>query len=151
MNAFMKYFVALIAGAMSGFLIYMVSALLFLSDTGNPPSWFIPVTFLGGLALSTFVLVRGARAASKVVSRSFLLGAAEWFAVIPAGFIFASKTAAEATSELSSDAEVAGTVIGAGLVTFLTGGVAFVMMFGCLLGYFITFLMTREMKTEKTI
>lgn len=150
MNAFMKYLVALIAGAMSGFLIYMVSAMLFLSDTASPPSWFIPVTLLGGWALSTFVLVRGASAASKVVSRSFLLGAAEWFAVIPAGFILAGKVAAEATTEMSSDAEVAGTVIGAGLITFLTGGVAFVMLFGCLLGYFITFLMTREMKSEKT-
>lgn len=149
MNAVMKFLVALIAGAMSGFLIYMVSAMLFLTDTANPPSWFIPVTFLGGWALSTFVLVRGARAASKVVSRAFLLGAAEWFAVIPAGFVLAGKSAAEATTELSSDAEVAGTVIGAGLITFLTGGVAFVMVFGCLLGYFITFLMTREMKSDK--
>ncbi len=148
MNAVMKYIVALIAGAMSGFLIYMVSAMLFVNDTANPPTWFIPVTFLGGWAISTFVLVRGARSASRVVSRSFLLGAAEWFAVIPAGIIIAGKSAAEATTELSSDAEVAGTVIGAGLITFLTGGVAFVMLFGCLLGYFITFLMTREMKSE---
>ena len=133
----MKVFVALIAGALSGFLIYMTTSMLFMSASDPTPSWFVPVVFLGGWGISTYLLLRGARTASEVISRAFLLGAAEWFAII-----------LETTDELSSDAEMAGATIGAGLITFITGGVAIVMIFVCLLGYIITFLINREMKSE---
>ena len=145
----MKFIVALIAGALSGFLIYTTAFLLFMSGTDAVPFWFVPVTFLGGWVISTYLLLRGARIVSKVISRAFLLGAAEWFAIIPAGVIMGGKALVETTDELSSDAEMAGATIGAGLITFLTGGVAIAMIFVCLLGYFITFLMAREMKSDK--
>ena len=149
MNAVMKFIVALIAGAFSGILFYMAAFMLFMSGADAAPSWFVPVTFLGGWVISTFLLLRGARTASKVISRAFLLGAAEWFAIIPAGVIMGGKALVETTDELSSDAEMAGATIGAGVITFLTGGVAVAMIFVCLLGYFITFLMAREMKSDK--
>ena len=120
MSAIMKYFVALIAGAMSGLLIYMVSAMLFLTDTADPPSWFIPVTFLGGWALSTFVsCARRTRClqgsitgiSSRAPQNGSQLSLRDSFS--PA------NRRQRATTELSSDAEVAGTVIGAGPGYFL--------------------------------
>ena len=149
MNMVLRYFVALIAGALSGFLIYMTTAMLFLNGTDTSPSWFVPVTFLGGWAISSYLLLRGTRVVSKVISRAFLLGAAEWFAIIPAGLIFGAQAAAETTDTLSSDAEMLGATIGGGLIAFVTGGVSIAMVIFCLLGYLITFLMTREMKSEK--
>ena len=148
MTTTMKVIVALIAGALSGFLIYMTTSMLFMSASDPTPSWFVPVVFLGGWGISTYLLLRGARTASKVISRAFLLGAAEWFAIIPAGVLVGGRALVETTDELSSDAEMAGATIGAGLITFITGGVAIVMIFVCLLGYLITFLINREMKSE---
>ena len=144
----MKLIVSLIAGALSGFLIYIALHLLFISDTDDNLDWFVPVTFFGGWIISTYLLLRGARTVSKVISRSFLLGSAEWFAIIPVGVIMGGRALIETTDDYSSSFEMAGATIGAGLITFLTGGFAIVMIFVCLLGYVITLLMAREMKSE---
>ena len=143
----MKVLVGIILGFFSGFLLYMVSALLFTS--GAPSSAFVFTTFFGGWILSTWVLVRGARTISKVFSRGFLLGAAEWLAMIPAGMVLGGKALNETVSQgTGTDAELAGATIGAGLVSVITGGVSVVMALACLLGFMVSYFIGREMKPE---
>jgi uncharacterized membrane protein len=109
---------------------------------------FVAVTFFGGWALSTYVLLRGEVRASKVISRGFLLGAAEWLMMIPAGLIFAGKTVAQVSGGSDSAASNVGAAIGGGLFAFLTGGISIVMAVVCLIGFAVTYFMSREMKAE---
>jgi len=69
---------ALIAGALLGFATAILM-LLILSDLDSLGwvAFTVLVAFLGGWAISTFLLLREAPAVSKVVSRAFLLGAAQ--------------------------------------------------------------------------
>src|SRR5947209_18264162 len=121
----MKVFVGIILGLFSGFLIYMATAMLFAS--GQPSGAFVFVTFVGGWVLSTWILVRGARTISKVFSRGFLLGAAEWLGMIAVGMVFSGKALTQTlTHGGGTGAEVAGATIGAGLVSFVTGFVSVV-------------------------
>ena len=142
----MKIFIGIVMGFFSGLLIYFISAMLFMSD---PSSTFVFVTFIGGWLASIFILVRGARSISKVVSRGFLLGAAEWLAMIPAGVVISGRAASESVSQsASSSAEAAGATIAAGIFSFITGGIALVMAIICLVGFVITYFIRREMKPE---
>jgi hypothetical protein len=81
------------------------------------------------------------------VSRGFLLGAAEWLLMIPAGMIFAGRLMASSTDG-SSNAAMAGAAIGSGIFAFLTGGVAVTMAVVCLIGFAVSYFIGREMKPE---
>lgn len=143
----MKIVVGIVMGGFSGLLIYMAAAMLF-SD-GEPSSVFVFTTFLGGWVLSTIILVRGARTLSKVFSRGFLLGAAEWMAMIPVGIVVSGQALTETVAQGSgSGAEIAGATIGAGLLSFITGGVSVAMAVVCLIGFAVSYFMGREMKPE---
>ncbi|MBI1923297.1 hypothetical protein HYR99_03500 [Candidatus Poribacteria bacterium] len=144
----MKVFVGITLGFFSGFLIYMAAAMLF--SGGEPPSGaFVFATFFGGWVLSTWILVRGARTVSKVFSRGFLLGAAEWLAMIPVGMVLSGKALTQTVTQAGgTDAAVAGATIGAGLVSFITGGVSVVMALVCLIGFAVSYFIGREMKPE---
>lgn len=144
----MKAIVALFMGLCSGFLIYMMVAMLLIDPiAGSRPSTaIIFVTFFGAWALSTWLLLRGAVSVSKVFSRGFLLGAAEWLLMILVGIIFAGKSAIGAGA--SSDAAAAGAAIGGGLVAMFTGGISIAMAIVCLIGFAISYSLGREMRTE---
>jgi len=143
----MKILVGIVLGFFSGFLIYMAAAMLF--TKGEPSGAFVFATVFGGWGLSTWLIVRGARTISKVFSRGFLLGAAEWLAMIPVGLIFSGKALTETVGQGGrTDAELAGATIGAGLVSFVTGGVAVVMAVVCLIGFAVSYFIGREMKPE---
>jgi hypothetical protein len=144
----MKTVVALFMGLCSGFLIYMMIALLFMdTSAGSSPSGaLVAISFLGGWALSTWLLLRGAISVSKVFSRGFLLGAAEWLLMVLVGVIFAGKTVANA--DPSSDAASAGAAIGGGLVAMLTGGISIAMAVVCLIGFAVSYSMGKEMRKE---
>src|SRR6266542_6470404 len=90
----MRVVVALFMGLFSGFLIYMMAVLLFVDvGKGTPPSTlFVAATFLGGWAVSVWLLLRGTRTVSKVFSRGFLLGAAEWLMMVLVGIIFSGRS-----------------------------------------------------------
>ena len=141
-----KVLVALAMGFFSGFLIYMAAAMLF--SEGKPSTEFVFITFLGGWAVSVAILLRGARTVSRVFTRGFLLGAAEWLAMIPVGMIFSGKHLSQTVTRGASDAERAGATIGAGIVSFVTGGVAIAMAIACLVGFAVAYLIGREMKPE---
>lgn len=143
----MRLFVGVILGFFSAFLIYMLSAMLFVTD--EPSGAFVLVTFVGGWILSSWVFVKGTRSVSRVFSRGFLIGAAEWLALIPVGMIFSGRAASEAMeSGRGTDAEVAGAALGAGFTSIVTGGVAVVMALVCLVGFAVSFFIGREMKPE---
>lgn len=135
-------------GFFSGFIIYMASSLLF--SGGKPPSGaFVFTTLFGGWVLSSWMLVQGTRTVSKVFARGFLLGAAEWIAMIPVGMIMSGKALTQTVAQgRGTGAEVAGATIGAGLISFLTGGVSVVMAVVCLIGFVIFHLIGREMRPE---
>ncbi len=146
----MKVFIGIVLGFFSAFLIYMAAAMLF--SSGEPSGAFIFVTFFGGWVLSVWVLVRGARTISKVFSRGFLLGAAEWLAMIPAGMVLSGKALTQTVTQGGgTDAEIAGATIGAGLTSFITGGVSIVMALVCLIGFAVSYFTGREMKPEAAI
>jgi len=144
----MKAIIAILMGLFSGFLIYMMAAMVFMKD-GAPSSLFVFITFIGGWILSSYIILHGAKTLSKVFSRSFLIGAAEWLMMIPAGLIFAGKTVSETVSTSGgSNAAAAGAVIGGGLIASLSGGFSSLMAIGCLIGFTISYFMGREMKPE---
>ncbi len=138
--------VALAMGFFSGFLVYMAAAMLF--TEGQPSPAFVFIIFLGGWAVSVVILLRGARSVSRVFTRGFLLGAAEWLAMIPVGMILSGRHLSQTATRGASDAEMAGATIGAGIVSFVTGGVAIAMAIVCLVGFAVAHLMGREMKPE---
>lgn len=144
----MKMVVALFMGFCSGFLIYMMAAMLFADISGGsgPSGALVAISFLGGWALSTWLLLRGAISVSKVFSRGFLLGASEWLLMVLVGIIFAGKTIADA--DPTSDAASAGAAVGGGLVAMLTGGISIAMAVVCLIGFAISYSMGKEMRTE---
>ncbi len=143
----MKVFVGIILGFFSGFLAYMAAAALFVS--GKPSGAFVFVTFFGGWGLSTWVMVRGARTISKVFSRGFLIGAAEWLAMIPVSLVLNGKVLMGTVGQGGgTDAELVGATIGAGFLLSLTGGVAVVMALVCLIGFAVSYFIGREMKPE---
>jgi len=144
----MKTIIAILMGLFSGFLIYMMAAILFVKGE-SPSSLFIIIIFLGGWILSSYIMLRGAKTVSKVFSRGFLIGAAEWLAMIPVGLIAAGKALTETVSSSGgSDAAAAGATIGGGLLAFLTGGVSILMAIVCLIGFAVSYFMGREMKPE---
>jgi hypothetical protein len=150
----MKVIVALFMGLISGFLVYMMAFLL-LVDIGKgstPPALLLAGTFFGAWALSVWLLLRGARTVSKVFSRGFLLGAAEWLAMVLVGIIVGSRAVSTTlghTGMPSSDAAAAGAAIGGGIVAFLTGGVSIGMAVVCLIGFAISHSMGKEMRKEE--
>jgi hypothetical protein len=152
-----KVFVALIMGFFSGFLIYMAAGMLFApiregldrEVKGAVVLALVLVAFLGGWAGSVVILLRGARTVSKVFTRGFLLGAAEWLAMIPIGIVFSGTHLSQSVARGASDAELAGATIGAGIVSFLTGGFAIAMAMACLVGFAVAHLLGREMKPER--
>jgi hypothetical protein len=144
----MRTLVAIVMGAFSGFLVYMMAAMLF-SDpgAGGPSPVLVLVTFIGGSAVSGYLLARNASTVSAVFRRGFLLGAAEWLAMAAVGLIFASRTTGSAISSTGgSEANAAGAAIGRGLVAVLAGGVSVFMSVVCLIGFAIAYFMSREMK-----
>lgn len=127
-----KQLVALVAGGVSGLMVYLVLSVLFVPGGGASGS-FVGVTFLGGWALSTFLLLRGGPSVSRVIKRGFLLIAGEALAFIPLGAVVGGR---------------GGTIAGAGvgLATYSCLGIAVALV--CLLGYSVTHLAAREMTPE---
>jgi predicted RNA-binding Zn-ribbon protein involved in translation (DUF1610 family) len=145
----MKTFVAILMGLISGFLIYMMAAMLSMDPKkpGISPG-FVALFFLGGWIASAVLLRRNALSVSRVFSRGFLLGAAEWLVMIAVGFIYSGKAVSAAASAGGSQATTAGAAIGGGMVAFLTGGVSIFMVLVCLAGFAVSYFIGREMKAE---
>lgn len=149
----MKTLVAIVMGFFSGLLIYFMSVMVFvdISSQDTPSALFVFFTLVGGWIISFWILRKGARSISKVFSRGFLLGAAEWLFMIVVGIVFSGKAVTSTLSTTSSGAEAAGAAIGGGLFAFITGGVSIFMAFVCLIGYALSYFIGREMKAEEAL
>ena len=96
-----------------------------------------------------WLLLRGSRSVARVLSRGFLLGAVEWILFGFAQLVLAGRVVTKSLhSSPRSVAGDAGTILGGGLASALAGGVSIAMVLLCLLGFTLTRLMRREMKTE---
>lgn len=146
----MKTFVAIVMGFFSGILIYFLAGMMFSGTSPpTPPSpLFVGATLIGGWFGSSYLMVKGAVSVSKVFSRGFLIGAAEWFSLLPISLLFVGKTVAESAGAGSSGAHTAGAVIGGGLVASLAGGLSIGMAVFCLIGFAISYSLGKEMKPE---
>jgi hypothetical protein len=143
----MKIVVAILMGLFSGFLIYMMSALLIADPAQNaaPSSALVVVTFFGGWILSAWLLARHAASISAVFRRGFLVGAAEWLAMAAVGLVFSGRAVSAASHAGASDATNAGAALGGGIVAMLTGGVSVFMAVVCLIGFAIAYFTGREL------
>lgn len=148
----MKTSVAVVMGFFSGLLIYFMAAMVFTGRSVPPSAFFFGITFLGGWIASAYVMRKGAISVSKVFSRGFLIGAAQWFCMIPVGMIFAGKAITESVGNAaSSTAATVGATLGGGIVAFLTGGLSIAMALTCLIGFAISYFLGKEMQPEVAI
>lgn len=143
----MRIVVGIVMGFFSGVMIYLgVTSLV---TSGTPSRALVLVSLLGDWLLSTWLIVQGARTVSKVFSCGFLLGAAEWLAMIPIGIISSGRAVARTVEGGgSADADAAGATMLAGLAALLGSGLAVVMALVCMLGFAISYFIGREMKPE---
>ncbi len=142
----MKELVAAFMGACSGLLIYIMAGMLLIARGADPDPVFVFVTFFGSWGLSSWLMLRGAKSVSKVFSRGFLLGAAEWLLMIGVGIVFAGKTVASAAPV--SGAYSAGAAFGGGIFAMITGGFSIAMAVVCLIGFATSKSMAKEMGNE---
>jgi hypothetical protein len=137
----MKIVVAIVLGFFSGFLVYMAVAMLSVPGANSdPPS--LALAFIAfGIAwgASAWWMCSGAKRVSTVFRRGFLLGAAEWIAMIPLGFVVSAKNTASHSGPISNSE--AGAI---GIVGIVTGGFSIAMAFGCLVCFAVAYLIGRE-------
>lgn len=149
----MKTALAIFMGLISGFLIYMMCAMLVIdisSPGGGISMGFVFALFFGGWAATSYFLLRGAQTVVRVAKRGFLIGACEWMIMILVGVIYSGRAVSSAAGMAGgSEAATAGAAIGGGIVAFLTGGVSVFMILICLAGFTIAHFMGKEMKAEE--
>ena len=145
----MRLTVAIVLGFLSGFLIYMGSAMLFMDfdSASGPSSAFVAITFLGGWIGSSYFFYRGTKNVSRVFTRGALVGAAEWLLIGLAGIVMSGRAASSSLSQSggSSGAEAAGAALGGGLMATVAGGVSIVMAVVCLIVFAIAYFAGREL------
>jgi hypothetical protein len=133
----MRVLSALFIGLLSGLMIYMIAGIILGIENLSQPAVFVAITFAGGWAVSTFLLLQGTRTTSRVWARGGLLGAAEWMAAGLVPLVMSSRTLAGAGLLSGSPAAQTGAAIGVGLFSMMGLGVAVFMAITCLIIYFI--------------
>jgi hypothetical protein len=140
----MKIAVAVALGFLSGFLAY--AAVVVLSIPHGDPRALIPafLTFGGVWILSAWWMLRGQKRVSAVCRRGFLLGAAEWVAMIPVGAIMTAQLSSASHGGSISHGEAAGI----GIVGIITGGFSLAMALCCLVCFAVAYLMGKETESS---
>ncbi len=144
----MKIIVAIVLGFFSGFLAYIAMAMLTLSPPKVAATAIVPAFITFGVVwiASVWWMRRGAKRVSTVFRRGFLLGAAEWVAMIPLGFVVTARnTSALAGGSSSVSNADAGAV---GIVGIITGGFSIATAFGCLVCFAVAYLVGRETESS---
>jgi hypothetical protein len=133
----MKITVAIVLGFLSGVLAYMPIAMLSAAGAHGDPSALIPAFLTLGVVwiASAWWMRRGAKRVSAVCRRGFLLGAAEWVAMVPLGAVITAQSAP-------------GSPAAVGIVGIVTGGFSIAMAFGCLVCFAVAYLMGRETESS---
>lgn len=143
----MRLLSALLVGLFSGFLVYMIFGLVIGSKGVSP--LFVATTFLGGWALTTYVVLTGAPTAAKVWARGGLLGAGEWLMIGLAMLVYNGKTLAESEGlKASNPAGEAGATLGEGFTSMMGIGLAVSMAIPCLVIYFVANRLSNKFQPE---
>jgi threonine/homoserine/homoserine lactone efflux protein len=132
----MRILVGVVLGFSSGCLLYVMAMMLIAGAEVRTEA--LPLTILllfGGWAGSVWLLIRGAPSTGKVFSRGFLLGAAEWLAMIFAGAILAQKVRNPGST--------------GALATVVTGAFSFFMAVICLTCFAVYHFWTRTVKPDQ--
>jgi ABC-type transport system involved in multi-copper enzyme maturation permease subunit len=82
----------------TGFLLYMETAMVFGSPQGDVPTIAFVMFGVGTLGAGYFLL-RGTESTGTVFKRSFLMGAIVWIMMVPASLMMSGKAAVETASE----------------------------------------------------
>ena len=126
---------ALVIGLLSGFLIYLIFGLVIGPKDVSP--LFIVTTFLGGWALTTYVVLNGASTAGKVWSSGGLLGAGEWLLVGLAMLVYNGRTVAESGVVTGGNPVADSGALVGGFTSMIGIGLAAFMAIPCLIIYFV--------------
>jgi hypothetical protein len=115
----------------------MAVAMLSASSARGDLTALVPAFLTFGVVwiVSAWWMRREAKRISTVCRRGFLLGAAEWVAMIPVGAVMTAEHAPNSSTAV-------------GIVGIITGGLSIAMAFGCLVCFAVAFLMGR--KTESS-
>lgn len=145
----MRHIAGIIGGFISGFLIYMMTTMVFtdLKDGNTPSALFVFIFFIGGWAVTHYYIIRGASGFTKPMARAFLIGSAEWMLMFVAGLIFSGRATMSAVENGADTATSAGAVIGGGLIATLSSFVSIGMAIFCAIGFFIFNQMNKEAPT----
>lgn len=149
----MKKFFGIVLGLFSGLLVASAVQMMFGSAESTGLFW---ITTLIVWAATTYYITRGARTVSKVFARGFLIGAAEWMAMVAVSWIAAGRAVNDTINQATAagmdaattEATQAGAAIGGGLMAVMGTGISIFMAFACLIGFAIAYFMGREMKPE---
>ncbi len=139
-GAVVGFILAIVLGCLSGLLISFCVSLVVRDNGGvTVAAWLV------GWVVSVWLMARGARSASRVISRASLIGATEWLLSIPFVAI-ASVNAANQTTQTDGMASLA-----AGLGVTLYAILAFAMVLVCLVCWVISHNIGRELRPERRL
>lgn len=145
----MKHLIATLIGFLSGFMLYMATAITFSVKPGEAPTlaW---ISFFAGWGFTHYFCVKNTTRSLKVISRGLLIGCLEWILMIFAGFIMSSRAVVETTANANSSAESAGAAIGGGLAAMFTGAFSGIMAAACFFLFLVTYFLSKEFKDDKS-
>ncbi len=146
----MKVLSAILVGLLSGFMIYMLVAMVIIGaeSSSDADTYNFYLSFLGGWIVSSYGVSRGADSASRVWARGALIGAIEWMIVGFIAVVYGGATLTETTKGVTPSSEIVGAGLVAGLFLKMGLWVAVFMALVCLIVYFITKLSGEEFHTN---
>jgi hypothetical protein len=146
---FLKDMIGLVTGTLLGLLGYWIAVMIFAHPLTGPSLAFHIIVFPSISVLCMYLVLNRTQTISKVLSRSFLIGAIEWLAVIPASMIQSGRLVTAMKPQGAG--AVIGAGIGAGVVSFFKSGFAAFMAVACLAGFALSYFVGREMRPEPAI
>jgi hypothetical protein len=126
---------ALLVGLFSGFLIYIIFGFVIGPKDVSP--LFIMTTFLGGWAVTTYVVLNGASTAGKVWSSGGLLGAGGWLLVGLAMLVYNGRMLAESEAVKDGNPIADSCAIFGALTSMIGIGLTGFIAIPCLIIYFV--------------
>jgi hypothetical protein len=131
---------AIVLGLLSGIMLFLLAGTVTDYRISAGPSLAVAfVALLAGWAISAYCIRRNAATTSVVLCRGFLLGAAEWLAVIPL-----ARTSADDYPNLPNSVPA---LIGDALLPWL----AVAMATGCLIAFVLAYFMGRRLKEPERL
>jgi len=143
----MKTIAAIVLGFCSGFVVYMIAAMLFapIKGTSETPGIILLGVFVIAWVMSAYAFRRNALTVSRVFTRGALVGAAEWLLVALAGMVMSGRLVADTSSGADSEAAAGGAALGGGLFALMAGAMAVGMAVVCLIVFAVAYFAGREM------